>query len=273
MYYLKCDNCGYQNELKSGAITLCSGCDKPLDNSFYEWIKLNHEKTFEDYKKEVCTYQEDQIATAPKSSREDWKRALKIILIASAAILGPLIGEHFGKSIVSLFSSGSVKTSKDVLTQTWVKTTYSDFGLTIETPEKLTKDSLPLPDKVKNLIDKMESYTNHPTGGFMIDVNWMKGKSGSILNLQGAANGSINKLKSVEGVTDFNYSENHVTKDSIPEIIQKGTYTAKCYNVEFTNAIYCKGLNLWAATIVYQSDDDIGRTAAKRVIESIKIKN
>lgn len=271
MYYLKCNNCGHQNEVKSATITLCSGCEKPLDNSFYEWIKLNHEKTFEDYKKEVCTYQEDPKITAPKSSREDWKRALKIIapLISLFAVI--LISNHFGNFFERW--SSSEKTSKDVLTQPWVKNTYTDFGLTIETPGKMIQDTLPIPDKVKNLIEKTESYKYHRADGFLIEVAWMKGKVTTKFNLEGAASGSLNGMRLASGVSDFNYTEYHLIKDSIPGIVQKGTYKRSGYDLEFIDSWYCKGLSAWQIMILYQGNDDVARIAAKRVMQSIEIKN
>ena len=63
MDYLKCNSCGYYNEVKTEYQVLCSACGKRLENSFVDWAKSNHDKSFEDYKLAVCT---KEVVEAPK---------------------------------------------------------------------------------------------------------------------------------------------------------------------------------------------------------------
>ena len=52
-----------------------------------------------------------------------------------------------------------------------------------------------------------------------------------------------------------------------------GVYRQDGIGFEFINAAFASGLNLWQVFAGFQSDDAIGRVAAKRVIESIEINN
>ena len=53
--------------------------------------------------------------------------------------------------------------------------------------------------------------------------------------------------------------------------LQKGTYQQNGVEAEFMNAGFAKGIIIWQVIVVYQKDDDVGRIAAKRVINSIEI--
>lgn len=39
MHYLRCNNCGHFNEVKTEYLTFCSKCNKKLNNSYGEWRK------------------------------------------------------------------------------------------------------------------------------------------------------------------------------------------------------------------------------------------
>ncbi|NVN95777.1 MAG: hypothetical protein HXX18_10895 [Bacteroidetes bacterium] len=55
MHFLKCNNCGHFNEVKTQYMVFCIQCNKKLENNFSEWSKRNAEKSFDDYKNQVCT--------------------------------------------------------------------------------------------------------------------------------------------------------------------------------------------------------------------------
>ncbi len=144
--------------------------------------------------------------------------------------------------------------------------------MTVETPAKLTKGDLPLPDNVKKVIDQMYVYDYMSEKGFKIMINSIKYKPViKRANLQGAANGSVNKMKSQKGVTNFNYTQDTISRNGISGFLQKGTYQQNGVEAEFMNAGFAKGIIIWQVIVVYQKDDDVGRIAAKRVINSIEI--
>ncbi|HXB11625.1 MAG TPA: hypothetical protein VNZ45_06545 [Bacteroidia bacterium] len=273
MYYVKCTNCGYSNELKSENLSFCSGCNKALDNSFSEWKKTNPGATFDEFKKQVCIPAEFPENTNPKKAKgksRAFTYSIVTLVTGVFAFIGAYsIGEQGTKSIMNWFRSE--KTADDVLTKKWVKDTYGSFGLTVETPEKMTKGDLTLPDNIKEKLVEMDIYNYESAKGFKVMINSTRIKDGISSSLQGGANGAVNQVKSAPGVTDFNYTEGQANKDSIPGIVQKGTYKQQGMGIEFIDALYAKGQNMWQVMVLYQDNDEIGRTAANRVISSIAI--
>ena len=193
-YFLKCNNCGHLNEVKSEYLIFCSGCNKKLDNNFTNWQRTNSGKSFDDFKKMVCVSGDEIQKTIPDVKSKKPKGLKYWIGFTVGFAIFYAIGQFGGEAIVKFFKSE--KTSKEVLDQKWIKQTYGDYGLTVETPIKLIKGDLPLPDNVKNLIDKMDVYQYTTAKGFLIFITSVKyNPSVGSLNLQGAADGSINEIK------------------------------------------------------------------------------
>ena len=269
MYYLKCNNCGHLNEVKSEYLTFCSSCNKKLENNYSDWIKRNHDKSLDDFKKLICISESDikNLENVPKPK----KRTLKYwIGFAVAFAIFSAIGQFGGEAIVDFFKSE--KTSKEVLTQEWISEVYGSYGLSVETPEKLIKSDLPIADNVRQVIDQMDVYEYMSNDGFKIVINSIKYNPAiGQTNLQGAANGSITEMKMQKGVSDLVYTEEHIEKNSIPGFIQKGSYDFNGIEVEFVNLGFAKDLLLWHVIVLFQSADEVGRIAANRVIESVEI--
>lgn len=269
MHYLKCKHCGHLNEVQTEYLIFCSNCNKKLDNNFRDWNKRNPEKTLNDFRQLMCVSDTDlQDTTKNKKSRP---KGLKFLIgFAVIFALFYVIGHFGGESIIKFIKSE--KTSKEVLDQKWIKHTYGSFGLTVETPMKMTKGELPIPENIKQVIDQMDVYNYTSAKGFQVMINSIKYNPAiGQTNLQGAADGSVNEMKKQKGVTDFNYSEDHIFKNDIPGFIQQGTYKHNGIEVEFVNTIFSKGLILWQVLAAYQTTDEVGRRAAQRVIESIEI--
>lgn len=269
MYYLKCNNCGHLNEMKGEYLTFCSSCNKKLDNNFSEWRKRNHDKTFDDFKQLICISETDIPNTSVKTKSKP--KGLKYwIGFLVAFTIFTAIGQLGGEEVAEFFNSE--KTSKEVLTQEWVKDTYGGFGLTVETPVKMTKGDVPIPDNAREVIDQMDVYNYISNKGFKVIINSIKfNQAIGETNLEGAANGSINEMKMQKGLTDFNYTEDYIYKDNIPGFIQKGTYNLSGIGIEFINTGFFRGLIMWQVMVIYQANDEVGKIAAKRVIESVEI--
>ena len=59
MHFLKCNNCGHLNELKTEYLSFCSNCNKKLENNYANWHIRNPEKTLGDYKQLICISEDD----------------------------------------------------------------------------------------------------------------------------------------------------------------------------------------------------------------------
>jgi len=269
MYYIKCSQCGHLNEVKSEYQVFCSGCNKKLDNNFADWRKRNPAKSFDDYQQLVCVSDEEIQKAAPVKEPKPRKGLIALIGIAAFAAIAYAVGSLAGDAIIKFLKYE--KTSKEVLSNNWIKKTYG-MGLTVETPVIMPKAELPFPENVMNVIEEYEAYNYNSAKGFKVLINSIKYKPVvGELNLQGAANGSVNEMKIQKGVSDFDYTEAPYSKGDIPGFIQKGTYKQDGIEVEFINTGFMKGLNLWQVFVAYQSDDEVGQIAAQKVIDSIEI--
>jgi len=270
MLYLKCNNCGNLNEVKTEYLSFCNSCNKKLDNSFSTWKLKNPDKTFVDYSNLVCLTDKDikKVERGSKRTNKSWKYWIGFTV---AFIIMGSVGKYGGEMIVKYLNSEL--TSEKVFDQEWIRETYGNYGLTVETPVRLTKSDLPIPDGIKPLIESMDVYNYVSEKGFKLMINSVKYNVKLVsANLQGAANGSLNEMKNQDGVSDFDYTEEQISKNDIPGFIQNGTYKVIGVEVEFVNIGFVKGLVLWQVIVVYQKNDVVGRRAAKRVIKSIDIK-
>lgn len=69
-YYLKCNQCGHFNEVKSEYLIFCSKCNKKLDVNYHDWINRNSDKTFEEYKQLVCTTESSDASTVKTPTKK-----------------------------------------------------------------------------------------------------------------------------------------------------------------------------------------------------------
>jgi len=175
-----------------------------------------------------------------------------------------------GDSIVKIFNPE--KTSEEILDQQWIKKAYGSFGLSVETPAEMSIKDLALTETVKQLIEVMDAYHYASDMGFKVVINSIKYQPMvEAVNLQAAAKGSANEMKRQPNITDLKYVENNVTRNNISGIIQKGTYIEDGVAFEYINVLFAHELVLWQVMVTYQVDDEVGKVAAARVIESIEI--
>lgn len=271
MYYLKCNNCGHLNKLDNENLLFCEKCNKKLENNFRDWHRKNSEKSFEDFKKLVCI-SEQEIPTESGKKRPKSKSLKYWIGFAVTFAIFYAIGKIGGEKIATLFKAE--KTSQEILNQDWQKQEYGNYGLVVATPVVMAEVKLPLPDHIKEVVEEMHSFEYNSAKGFKVFINTAKYKPIiQQVSLQGAANGSVNEMKMQKGVTDFEYSEEQVVLNGIPGFKQTGTYKQNGIPIEFINTGYGQGLNMWQVMVAYHVEDEVGKIAAKRVIDSAEIKN
>lgn len=99
MYFLKCNDCGHFNDVKTEYMTLCSKCGKKLDNNYPDWSKRNPDKSFDDYKQLVCCTEIVEEKKKKKSLFGGKKE--KQFMIAFVIVF-------FTSSILSLFLSDTI---------------------------------------------------------------------------------------------------------------------------------------------------------------------
>ncbi|WP_320019299.1 hypothetical protein [Labilibaculum manganireducens] len=102
MHYLKCNNCGHLNELKSEYMTFCTKCSKKLENNYSDWKNRNSDRSFDEYKQVVCTTEAiESLKEIPKSKQ---RKGLKYwIAFAVAFAIFYAVGQIGGESLAGLF--------------------------------------------------------------------------------------------------------------------------------------------------------------------------
>lgn len=283
MSYLKCSKCGHFNEVRTEFLVLCAGCNKKLEKNFTDWHLNNPDKSFNDFKNTVCVPRAD--VQNNKSKANNSKGIKYWVSFTIAFALSYVIGSYGGKAIINFLNSEITNetliklldretTDKEVLEKNWIKETYGNFGLTVETPVKMTKSDLPLPENIKQLIEEMDVYSYDSNKGFKVMINSIKyNPSVGKLNLEGAILGAINELKAHSEYSDITYNQEEMKKGETPGLIQKGKFKQSGIDVEFINTAFAKDLVLYQVMVAFQIDDETGRIAANKVIESIEIKD
>lgn len=273
-HYLICNHCSHPNEIKSEYMVLCSHCGKRMNNNFTEWKLSNAGKSFDEYKMLVGITDQQISATKPeKKNKGSFKsKSLKEkILIVVVTLVAASIGAWLGSTAINALLNG--KKTAEFSDSQWVKRTYGDFGLSLEAPWVLipSREELPLEAQVDAVIEKMQTFEN-PTEDFKVMANSIKYRPeiGEV-NFRGGADGAINGMKNVEGVTNFVYDEEPYSSGNIPGVIQKGNYKLNNVNVEFINVMLMQDLNAWQVNILYKTNDDVAKKAAERIVKSIKV--
>jgi hypothetical protein len=102
MYFLKCSRCGHFNEVKTEYMIFCSNCNKKLDNNYSDWIKRNSDKSYDDFKKLICTTEAKETPKIkPKSNKPKGLKYWIGFTIAFAIFYA--IGQLGGEKITGLF--------------------------------------------------------------------------------------------------------------------------------------------------------------------------
>jgi len=272
MYYLKCNSCGHLNKFDNENLLFCDKCNKKLENNFRDWQKINSENSIEEFRKLVCISEEEipkNNSSKKKTKRKSLKYWIGFALTFAIFYAGGKIG---GEKLVSLFKSE--KTSQEILSQEWFSETYGNFGLVVETPVIMTERELPIPDQVKEVIEEMQAFEYASAKGFKVYINSVKYKPViEEISLQGVANGSVNEMRMQKGVTNFEYTEDEILLNGISGFKQIGKFDQNDIAIEFINTGYVKGMNMWQVMVAYELNDEVGKVAAKRVIESVNIEN
>ncbi len=113
MHYLKCNNCGHFNELKTEYLVFCSHCSKKMPNNYSDWAKKHTDKSFEDFKSICCTTKPNN--TPLKKQKNKSKTGLTLLLLLAIGLATYTI-VHVGSSkITSLIEA-------PVMKQIWIKT-------------------------------------------------------------------------------------------------------------------------------------------------------
>ncbi len=233
----------------------CSMSGERLSHNYREWLKSNPGKSFSDFKGDVSPRDGEN----PK--KKDWKNTVIAVL---SSIIFIFIGHHIYKYFEDEFIIFSKFETKE----------YDKTGIEIESPFILVKEKIEVPEQVRNLIKIFENYTYKNANDFVIHLSYAeyKPKVGSA-DLEGAVAGMINTMKMNPKIRDFAYRKREGSLKYIPGVIITSQFILDNNKSRAISAIYALKLKLWQVTVTYRENDKKSKRAAKRIIDSIKIKN
>jgi hypothetical protein len=267
------------NPVTSEYQTFCQYCDKKLANNFADWHKLHPDKAFEDFKL-LFGVEEEQPVPKKRASRfvsKDGKGKRRILwraLIGFVVITGlvTFAGRKAADFVESVFYQKS--TPGYYLTKTWDTVSYGQNGLTMATPVTLKQVDMGFPQQLIDLTDEIMSFKTAEDLPVQVFVDVVKYKPRLPMNLQNAADGAVNEIKSRPDVSDFTYTENHTKISDIPAILQTGTYAyAQDTKIRFRDLFILKDHIMWHVAILYRDGDNTAGTVADRMIQSIKVRH
>lgn len=254
-------------------MVLCTSCGKKMENNFTEWQRRNPGKNFEDYRLSVGMAENQLQPEIPKKKNTLKSRPLKEkIFIVIFTVIAASIGSIIGQKAMEAYQNRNKKTKTETSNQQWIKKTYGINGITIETPWELSK--MPTQSQMSQLSDfaeYFEMYENSDKESVKVVLTSTKYKPEIIINMQGAADGTINGLKNQKSVSDFIYDEKPYSLDSIPGYIQTGKFKLKGEPVEFTIFGFNKGQYFKQIVISTKQNDANAKETAERIMNSIEL--
>ncbi len=267
MHYLKCDQCGHLNEAKTEYLTFCTACNKRIENNFSAWKLRNPDRSYNDFLQIVCVSEAElsklSVKTKPKPKKLKYWIGFTVVMA-----LFTIIGQYGGEAVVKFFRNQQLH--QDVLEQEWVKQTY-EAGLVLETPFKLKEQQLEIPEELEQIMLGHYSYAYSTSNAFTIAVNIFEYNSEILetVSLQGAADGTINEIKMMAGVTDLKYQEEAIRADGVEGIRQIGSAKENRVPLKFLNVIFERNHVLYQLMVLHKEEDAVGKAAADRIYQSI----
>jgi hypothetical protein len=276
MYYLKCDNCGHLNPLKSEYVTFCDHCGKKLKDNFGSWKGERPDGTFEQFRGEFAI-SGNEAQVAKRSFRRKNSNVKKIVVISVAIVAGLVVAAfagRLGEKVARSFKE--TRAPKEWLTSSWK--TFSPFpgrDLVMETPVTLLPKKQPMTPEMTAYLSSMVLYENKESDGMRISVATSTYKEGIVPNLENAAKGAVAAIEGRPETTQFDHNTEEITLEGGQKaILQKGSYVYKSsFAAQFVMLTTINGSEMYQVIIAYGAADDTGSEIADRIIRSIKMKS
>ena len=228
MYYLRCDGCGYPNEVSSEFQVFCSNCNKKLYPNFSAWRAVNPGKGFEDFKKEVCLTDVETLQKTPgekggkrstpkpgsgkgKKNGGSWSLWIFIVVCAFFLVFLTMFGT---RALIEMFKArqGQLQTNDAA----WITTRIGGSGFQLETPFRLNKQEIPIPEESADMIEKMDLYQSPGSGGLNCVVSHIvyHPDIGDI-KLGDLVSGSMAELRQQPGLGNLQPDEQMIQTDGV----------------------------------------------------------
>jgi flagellar basal body-associated protein FliL len=216
--------------------------------------------------------QQEKIVVKPTKKKSKKKRNLIIFIIVFIIFF---IGAYFIGSKVMSFISKYADTTKteQLLNDRWVKKTYGNPPLTIETPLILKAQEIPnIPPEVKKLVDNMEGFQYKSlVNGLEINIATNLYVPNLQANLKGAVDGAVAELQKQPTISNFKHQTEAFNKLNVTGGRIFGTFDENNIKKKFEAIILVEDNKMWLVSTSHILNDESAEKIVERIINSIKI--
>ena len=172
---------------------------------------------------------------------------------------------------IFLYERLYVKTPSSILSSEW--RTYSPGGsqLSLSLPAEPQPVGAEIPDSDRAKIRQADRY-QFALERFRVDIWNVLYADGVPTDIQQAAEGAIEGLRQSEGVTEFQDSKTLISRSGKKGMLVTGTFKRADETVDLHAILLGDGPKLWQVIITHPASDQNGSVAARRILQSIEIK-
>ena len=261
MAELICQRCGSSNPVNSEYLVFCHSCGKRLKGTFTEWKKEHQDGSFSDYKEQLVRKSASGQSRKQSSNNAPFKK----VIWAAAVLLIVGAGAWMFTKGPSLTGNGLRLTPGEMLNTPWKRYTCGRFGLSVELPGKLDKETVAdEPDA------ETEKYVFHPSKGFQATLVSVKHRN-KVTGLETLATEAVNAVMNQPGVSGVRYEVAPFQAGDIPGLLIRGALERDGVREIFYTALFVKSLNTWEVQLRHLYGDENGAEAVTRVLDSVEI--
>jgi hypothetical protein len=194
------------------------------------------------------------------------KTASKLMLITGmlfGLIFFGWVGTTVVRHVFNLIST------EDLYKGEWKEHTFGNPPMKLKLPFSLNSNYIDIPPLIHKLVAHMNTYSYEAGTNFMMMVNTVRYVPDIDADLRGAANGSIEQLKSMPEIYNVQYEEQPLYVEGKAAIRQDGSLVQQQNENMFVNIIIVDGNNLWQLTMMYPIGDEHGKLLIEEILSSI----
>ena len=164
-----------------------------------------------------------------------------------------------------------VKTPSSILSSKWKTYSPGESQLSLSLPAEPQPVGAEIPDSDRAKIRQADRY-QFALERFRVDIWNVLYADGVPTDIQQAAEGAIEGLRQSEGVTEFQDSKTLISRSGKKGMLVTGTFKRADETVDLHAILLGDGPKLWQVIITHPASDQNGSVAARRILQSIEIK-
>ena len=172
---------------------------------------------------------------------------------------------------IFLYERLYVKTPSSILSSEW--RTYSPGGsqLSLSLPAEPQPMSVEIPEPERARIRQADRY-QFALEKFRVDIWNVLYADGVPTDIQQAAEGAAEGLRRSEGVTEYQDTKTLISRSGRKGMLVTGTFKRDGETMDLHAILLGDGPKLWQVIITHPASDPNGSVAARRILQSVEVK-